>query len=74
MSHADFRHSPLLPLGADNTEYRLVTDEGVDVVEGPHPEMYPQLATGEMDLFADAWLPGGHACSAPTRSARTAPR
>lgn len=32
----------------------------VDVVEGPHPEMYPQLATGEMDLFADAWLPGGH--------------
>ncbi|HEX5741743.1 MAG TPA: fumarate hydratase [Pilimelia sp.] len=35
MSHADFRHSPLLPLGADNTEYRLVTDEGVDVVEGP---------------------------------------
>ncbi|MEX3509655.1 glycine betaine ABC transporter substrate-binding protein [Kocuria carniphila] len=32
----------------------------VDVVEGPHPEMYPQLAAGEMDLFADAWLPGGH--------------
>ncbi|WP_262925562.1 glycine betaine ABC transporter substrate-binding protein [Kocuria atrinae] len=32
----------------------------VDVVEGPHPEMYPQLAAGDMDLFADAWLPGGH--------------
>lgn len=32
----------------------------VAVGEGPHPEMYPQLATGELDLFADAWLPGGH--------------
>ncbi|WP_431813491.1 glycine betaine ABC transporter substrate-binding protein [Kocuria sp. cx-455] len=32
----------------------------VNVVEGPHPEMYPQLAAGDMDLFADAWLPGGH--------------
>ncbi|GGK12590.1 fumarate hydratase class I [Pilimelia terevasa] len=35
MSNADFAHSPLLPLGTDTTEYRLVTDEGVDVVEGP---------------------------------------
>lgn len=32
---ADFSYSPLLPTGADETEYRLVTDEGVDVVEGP---------------------------------------
>ncbi|MBW6432871.1 fumarate hydratase [Actinoplanes hulinensis] len=32
---ADFSYSPLLPTGADMTEYRLVTDEGVDVVEGP---------------------------------------
>ena len=34
-SSADFRYSPLLPTGEDLTEYRLVTDEGVDVVEGP---------------------------------------
>lgn len=32
----------------------------VDVVEGPHPRMYPQIASGAHDLFADAWLPGGH--------------
>ena len=32
---AAFNYSPLLPTGADQTEYRLVTDEGVDVVEGP---------------------------------------
>src|SRR3954447_23389769 len=30
-----FSYSPLLPTGADLTEYRLVTDEGVDVVNGP---------------------------------------
>src|SRR5690606_2919389 len=32
---ADFAFSPLLPLGADTTEFRLVTDEGIDVVTGP---------------------------------------
>jgi fumarate hydratase class I len=32
---AAFSYSPLLPLGDDQTEYRLVTDEGVDVVNGP---------------------------------------
>jgi fumarate hydratase, class I len=30
-----FSYAPLLPLGTDLTEYRLVTDEGVDVVNGP---------------------------------------
>jgi fumarate hydratase class I len=32
---AAFSYSPLLPLGDDLTDYRLVTDEGVDVVSGP---------------------------------------
>jgi fumarate hydratase class I len=32
---AAFSYSPLLPAGDDLTEYRLVTDEGVDVVNGP---------------------------------------
>lgn len=32
---AAFTYSPLLPTGDDATEYRLVTDEGVDVEEGP---------------------------------------
>jgi fumarate hydratase class I len=30
-----FAYAPLLPLGDDRTEYRLITDEGVDVVHGP---------------------------------------
>ncbi|MDO5681323.1 MAG: glycine betaine ABC transporter substrate-binding protein [Propionibacteriaceae bacterium] len=32
----------------------------VEVIEGAHPDMYPMLAAGEQDLFADAWLPHGH--------------
>ncbi|MEU4213975.1 fumarate hydratase [Actinoplanes sp. NPDC026623] len=32
---AAFSYSPLLPLNDDLTEYRLLSDEGVDVVEGP---------------------------------------
>jgi fumarate hydratase class I len=30
-----FTHTPLLPLGPDATEYRLVTAEGVSAVDGP---------------------------------------
>lgn len=32
----------------------------VKVMEGAHPDMYPLLAAGKQDLFADAWLPHGH--------------
>ena len=32
----------------------------VEVREGMHPQMYPLLARGELQLFADSWLPGGH--------------
>ncbi|HLT10641.1 MAG TPA: fumarate hydratase [Micromonosporaceae bacterium] len=31
----EFAHSPLLPIGPDSTEYRLVTTDGVDTVAGP---------------------------------------
>ena len=34
-SAAPFSHTPLLPTGDDLTEYRLISDEGVDVVHGP---------------------------------------
>ncbi len=32
---AEFAYAPLLPLGEDTTEYRLLTTDGVDVVEAP---------------------------------------
>jgi fumarate hydratase class I len=31
----EFAYAPLLPLGPDTTEYRLVTTEGVNLVDGP---------------------------------------
>ena len=33
----------------------------VNVVEGSHAEIFPRLAAGEVDIFAAAWLPAGHA-------------
>lgn len=33
----------------------------VEVVEGSHAEIFPKLGKGEVDLFAAAWLPTGHA-------------
>ena len=35
MATPDFTYAPLLPLGEDSTEYRLLTTDGVDVVDGP---------------------------------------
>ena len=32
----------------------------VEVVQGPHGEMYPKLGSGEVDLLAAAWLPNAH--------------
>ena len=42
-------------------EVLLRLGHAVEVREGPHPQMYPLLERGELDLFADSWLPGGHA-------------
>jgi len=41
-------------------EVLLRLGHDVEVREGPHPEMYPLLEGGELQLFADSWLPGGH--------------
>ena len=41
----------------------LLEREGyaVEVVQGPHAEMFPRLGEGQVDIFAAAWLPRGHA-------------
>jgi fumarate hydratase class I len=57
---AEFRYSPLLPRGADPTEYRLITDDGIDVVAGPGrrnfltvaPEVLTTLAAEAMHDIA----------------------
>jgi fumarate hydratase class I len=35
MGSPSFGYAPLLPLGEDTTEYRLLTTDGIDVVDGP---------------------------------------
>jgi fumarate hydratase class I len=57
---ADFSYAPLLPLGPDTTEYRLISDEGVDVVDGPggrrfltvEPQVLSQLTAEAMHDIA----------------------
>jgi fumarate hydratase, class I len=54
-SAAAFSYSPLLPTGADRTEYRLVTDEGVDVVNGPAGRRFLTVETSVItQLTAEA--------------------
>lgn len=40
MVDAEFRYSDLLPLGKDETPYRLITTEGVSTVEGPDGQTF----------------------------------
>ncbi|HEY8473542.1 MAG TPA: fumarate hydratase [Natronosporangium sp.] len=43
MSGPEFQYSPLLPHGPDTTEYRLISDDGVDVVTGPGKRSFLQI-------------------------------
>ncbi|MEU1760750.1 fumarate hydratase [Micromonospora sp. NPDC005686] len=54
-SAAAFSFAPLLPTGPDETEYRLVTDEGVDVVNGPGGRRFLTVDPGALTaLTAEA--------------------
>ena len=54
-SAAAFSYAPLLPTGPDLTEYRLVTDEGVDVVNGPGGRRFLTVDPGALTaLTAEA--------------------
>ncbi|MDG4828114.1 fumarate hydratase [Solwaraspora sp. WMMD1047] len=54
-SVAPFTYAPLLPVGADTTEYRLVSDEGVDVVNGPGKRRFLTVDPGVLTaLTAEA--------------------
>jgi fumarate hydratase class I len=55
MSAPDFAYSPLLPRAGDTTEYRLVTDDGIDVVRGPGGRNFLTVATESLTaLTAEA--------------------
>jgi len=50
---ADFTYSDLLPTGADDTPYRLLTTEGVEVVEGPDGTRFLRVADEAMRLLTE---------------------
>jgi fumarate hydratase class I len=51
----EFAYSPLLPTGPDDTEYRLLTTEGVTVAEGPGGRKFLEVAPAALrQLTAEA--------------------
>ena len=44
MAEAGFRYSDLLPTGADDTPYRLITTEGASDVEGSDRQQFLKVA------------------------------
>jgi fumarate hydratase class I len=50
---AEFLYADLLPHGEDHTPYRLVTTEGIAVVEGPGGRPFLQVAPETLELLAE---------------------
>ena len=50
---AEFRYEDMLPIGKDETPYRLLTTEGVEVVEGPGGRTFLQVAPEALTLLAE---------------------
>lgn len=50
---AEFRYEHLLPTGDDDTPYRLLTTEGVEVVEGPEGRQFLKVAPEALELLAE---------------------
>jgi fumarate hydratase class I len=51
---ADFTYVDLLPIGEDQTEYRLLTTEGVSTVEGPGGRTFLQVEPEALRLLTEA--------------------
>jgi fumarate hydratase class I len=49
----EFVYAPLLPLGEDKTEYRLLTRDGVDVVDGPGGRRFLTVAPEALTLLTE---------------------
>ncbi len=50
---AEFVYEDLLPVGADETPYRLLTTEGVSVVDGPGGRRFLQVESEALRLLTD---------------------
>ncbi|MBK7820207.1 MAG: fumarate hydratase [Tessaracoccus sp.] len=49
----EFRYVDMLPIGEDTTPYRLLTTEGVEVVEGPDGASFLKVAPEALELLAE---------------------
>jgi fumarate hydratase class I len=49
----EFEYEDLLPLGADHTTYRLLTDEGVRTVKGPDGRAFLEVAPEALRLLTE---------------------
>ncbi|MHA6513258.1 fumarate hydratase [Tessaracoccus sp. Z1128] len=49
----EFRYVDMLPIGHDETPYRLLTTEGVEVVEGPEGRRFLKVAPEALTLLAE---------------------
>ena len=50
---AEFAYEDMLPTGEDTTAYRLLTTEGVEVVDGPDGRRFLQVAPEALELLAE---------------------
>lgn len=50
---AEFLYEDMLPTGADETPYRLLTKEGVEVVEGPDGKQFLKVAPEVFELLSE---------------------
>src|SRR2546430_16376084 len=48
-----FEYTPLLPLGEDKTEYRLLTTDGIEVVDGPGGRRFLTVVAGVLTRLTD---------------------
>ncbi|MDO5712765.1 MAG: fumarate hydratase, partial [Micrococcales bacterium] len=49
----EFRYADMLPTGADDTTYRLLTSEGVRVVEGPGGRSFLEVDPEALRLLTE---------------------
>ncbi len=49
----EFRYVDMLPIGEDETPYRLLTTEGVEVVDGPEGRTFLKVAPEALTLLAE---------------------
>ncbi|QLQ14490.1 MAG: fumarate hydratase [Micropruina sp.] len=49
----EFRYEDMLPIGADDTPYRLLTSDGVSLVDGPDGRQFLQIAPEALTLLAE---------------------